>query len=116
MVEHDSERVHATLLGDWDAFGAIVRKYANVLHAVAYEVVRDYHIAQDIAQEAFLKAYMNLHTLQKPEKLGSWLYSMTRHLSLNVRRKQGIHIPLEDAFDMQSDQSVEELVVQRDLR
>ena len=115
-MEHDSERVQATLLGDWDAFSAIVRKYANVMHAVAYEVVRDYHIAQDIAQEVFLKAYMNLHTLQNPEKLGSWLYSITRRVSLNVRRKEVLHTPLEDAFDMQSGQSVEEHVIQRDLR
>ncbi|XID91505.1 hypothetical protein ACF3MZ_23775 [Paenibacillaceae bacterium WGS1546] len=49
----DNEWVRATLLGDWEAFAAIVRKYTNILHAVAYEVVRDYHSAQDNAQEPF---------------------------------------------------------------
>lgn len=33
-MHDDLERVRATMLGDWEAFGAIVRKYANVLHAV----------------------------------------------------------------------------------
>ncbi|MGG4036505.1 sigma factor, partial [Paenibacillus cisolokensis] len=96
-VSDDNELVRATLHGNWEAFGAIVRKYANVLQAVSYEVVRDYHTAQDVAQETFLKAYMNLHTLQKQEKLGSWLYSIARRLSLNARRAKGRHESLEDA-------------------
>ncbi|MFC5404325.1 sigma-70 family RNA polymerase sigma factor [Cohnella soli] len=112
----DIERVQAALLGDWEAFGAIVRKYANVVHAVAYEVVRDYHTAQDIAQEAFLKAHMNMHSLKNPEKLGSWLYSIVRRLSLNALRTEGRYTSLEAAFDLQTGQSVEELVLQRDVR
>ncbi|QMV42030.1 sigma-70 family RNA polymerase sigma factor [Cohnella cholangitidis] len=112
----EKEWVRAALAGDWEAFGAIVRKYANVLHAVAYEVVRDYHQAQDIAQETFLKAYMNLHTLQKPEKLGSWLYSIARRLSLNARRTAGRHTSLEETSDLPHDQSVEETVMRSDVR
>lgn len=80
-MHDDLERVRATMRGDWEAFGAIVRKYANVLHAVAYDIVRDYHTAQDIAQETFLKAFVNLHTLKNPEKLGSWLYSIVKRQS-----------------------------------
>ncbi|MBW7475582.1 sigma-70 family RNA polymerase sigma factor [Paenibacillus oenotherae] len=115
-MSKDKEWVQATLHGDWEAFGAIVRKYANVLHAVAYEVVRDYHAAQDIAQETFLKAYVNLHTLQNPQRLGSWLYSTARRLSLNTRRTEGRHTSLEAALDLQRGPSVEELVMQRDAR
>jgi len=115
-VSHDMERVQATLHGDWEAFGAIVRKYANILHAVAYEVVRDYHTAQDIAQETFLKAYTNMHTLQNPEKLGSWLYSIARRLSLNAIRTEGRYTSLEVAKDLHFGQSVEELVMQRGVR
>lgn len=117
-MSDDNEWVRAALIGDWEAFAAIVRKYANVLHAVAYEVVRDYHTAQDIAQEAFLKAYTNLHALQQPEKLGSWLYSIVRRLSLNALRTKGRHntSSLEAACDLQTGPSVEELVLRRDAR
>ncbi|WP_159882049.1 sigma-70 family RNA polymerase sigma factor [Paenibacillus puerhi] len=115
-MNEDKELVKAALLGDWEAFGAIVRKYANVLHAVAYEVVRDYHIAQDIAQEAFLKAHLNLHTLQNPDRLGSWLYAITKRLSLNTWRTPRAYTSLEETLHVPSGQSVEEMVLQRELR
>lgn len=115
-MSDDNERVRAALLGDWVAFGAIVRKYANVLHAVAYNVVRDFHMAQDISQETFLKAYMNLHTLHEPERLGSWLYSIARRLSLNALRVKGPHLSLDDAGELLAAESVEDTVIRRDVR
>ncbi|XID91504.1 sigma-70 family RNA polymerase sigma factor [Paenibacillaceae bacterium WGS1546] len=59
---------------------------------------------------------MNLDTLQNPEKLGSWLYSIARRLSLNARRKEGNVDSFETALSLQTNTSVEESVMRSDTR
>lgn len=74
--------------GDFDAFRIIVQRYSNALLSVAYSVIGDFHEAQDVAQEAFLKCYNNLHTLKEPTRLGSWLYSIAYRTSLDYLKKK----------------------------
>lgn len=83
----DEELVAATLNGDVHAFSILVKKYSNALCSVSYGVIGDFHRAQDVVQEAFIKAYYKLRTLKEPEKVGSWLYSITYRLSIDLKRK-----------------------------
>ncbi|MDB5053710.1 MAG: polymerase sigma factor [Bacilli bacterium] len=57
-----------------------------------------------------------MHTLQNPERLGSWLYAIVRRLSLNALRVKAQNSPLEEAAHLQSYEWVEELVLQRDMQ
>jgi RNA polymerase sigma-70 factor (ECF subfamily) len=74
--------------GDFEAFRIIVLRYSNALLSVAYSVIGDFHEAQDVAQEAFVKCYNNLHTLNEPTRLGSWLYSIAYRTSLDFLKKK----------------------------
>jgi RNA polymerase sigma factor (sigma-70 family) len=85
----DCQLVVQACKGDDEAFCSLVRKYANAVYGVAYHSVGDFHQAQDIAQEVFLTAYLKLHTLKEPEKVGSWLYGITKHRSLDWHRANG---------------------------
>lgn len=80
--------VKAASHGDVEAFAELVRSYSNSVCAVAYGILRDYHLAQDVAQETFVKAFSSLHTLQDPDKFGSWIYSIATRLSIDWKRKQ----------------------------
>lgn len=71
-----------------EGFREVVSRYANALYAVSYSVLGDYHLAQDVAQEAFIKAYLKRRSLDNPEKIGSWLTSIARNLSLDLKRKR----------------------------
>ncbi|MCA0170607.1 sigma-70 family RNA polymerase sigma factor [Bacillus sp. RAR_GA_16] len=71
-----------------EGFREVINRYSNALYAVSYSVLGDYHLAQDVAQEAFIKAYLKRHTLEAPGKLGSWLTSIARNLSLDLKRKR----------------------------
>ncbi|WP_226654337.1 sigma-70 family RNA polymerase sigma factor [Pseudalkalibacillus hwajinpoensis] len=71
-----------------EGFREVINCYSNALYAVSYSVLGDYHLAQDVAQEAFIKAYVKRHTLEDPEKVGSWLTSIARNLSLDLKRKR----------------------------
>ena len=80
MVENDIQLIHRILSGDEAAFSALVRKYQKSVHALAWRKVGDFHIAEEIAQDAFLQAYKNLATLRNPSQFAGWLYVIANNL------------------------------------
>jgi len=69
--------VRRCLNGEKVAFGLLVDKYRESVYALAYSKVRNFHDAQDIAQEVFIIAYKKLHTLRHWERFAFWLNSIT---------------------------------------
>ena len=82
MNHNDVELIQHILEGDDDAFSSLVRKYRKQVHALAWRIVGDFHIAEEITQDAFLKAYMELATLKEPQRFGSWMSVITRRRCL----------------------------------
>ena len=80
MVENDVQLIHRILSGDEAAFSALVRKYQKSVHALAWRKVGDFHIAEEIAQDAFLQAYKNLARLRNPSQFAGWLYVIASNL------------------------------------
>ena len=74
MKNSDVELVHRILDGDDNAFSELVKKYQKPVHALVWRKVGDFHIAEEITQDTFLKAYQKLPTLKKPQRFTSWLY------------------------------------------
>ena len=77
MKNDDVQLIQRVLDGDDTAFSALVKKYQRSVHALAWRKVGDFHIAEDITQDAFLKAYQRLSTLKEPQSFASWLYVIT---------------------------------------
>ena len=88
MNHNDVELIQHILEGDDDAFSSLVRKYQKQVHALAWRIVGDFHIAEEITQDAFLKAYMELATLKEPQRFGSWMSVITRRRCLAWLRKK----------------------------
>lgn len=84
--------------GYFNAFRQIVLQYSNAMLSVAFSVIGDFHEAQDATQEAFIKCYRRLHTLDDPSKLGSWLYAIAYRTSLDFVKKKKQTLPYEDAI------------------
>ena len=74
MKNDDAKWVERTLGGDEDAFTALVKKYEKQIHAFVWRRVRDYHVAEEITQDTFLRAYEKLGTLRDPNRFSGWLY------------------------------------------
>jgi RNA polymerase sigma-70 factor, ECF subfamily len=72
--------------GDLEAFGRLVRKSQAMAYAVAKGVLRDPGLAEDAAQEAFLRAYRRLRDLDEPRGFGAWLRRIVITVALNMRR------------------------------
>ena len=77
MKNNDAALIQRVLGGDDTAFSVLVKKYQRSVHALAWRKIGDFHIAEDITQDTFLKAYQRLSTLKKPQRFGSWLYVIT---------------------------------------
>lgn len=88
MRRTDSELVEAALRGDREAFGQLVERYERGTCAAIVQIIGDTHAAQDVAQEAFLKAYRNLTRLRRPSAFAGWLFQIARRLALNWLRQR----------------------------
>jgi RNA polymerase sigma-70 factor (ECF subfamily) len=83
-AECELELVMAALLGDLDAFDALVRRFRGAIIIVAEETLGCRDQAEDVAQEVFLLAFKALPQLQDPAKFSSWLYAIARHRARRV--------------------------------
>lgn len=94
----DGTLVERTIAGDRTAFDTLIRRYQRQAVAVSYRLLGNTHDALEVTQDAFLKAYSSLTTLQKAEAFGGWLMRIVSNLSLNYRRsrKTRSQLPLDD--------------------
>ncbi len=74
--------------GNSQAFQAVVERYQSLVSAVAYAVVGDFSLSQDVAQETFWSAWKSREALERPQSLGSWLCGIARNVALQAKRKQ----------------------------
>ena len=98
MKTTDVELIQRILDGDDTAFTELVKKYQKPVHALAWRKIGDFHIAEEITQDTFLKAYQGLATLKKPQSFASWLYVIAaNNCSTWLRKKRLSTEPLVDA-------------------
>ena len=102
MKNDDVQLIHRILDGDDTAFTQLVTKYQKSVHALAWRKIGDFHIAEEITQDTFLKAYQKLDTLKKPQRFTSWLYVIaTRQCIAWSRKKRVWTQPLEETNSSQ---------------
>lgn len=90
MKNRDSDLIQRTLDGDQSAFTILVEKYQKGVHALVWQKIGDFHIAQEITQDAFLKAYQKLGTLKNHKLFSGWLYVIATRLCYDWCRKRRI--------------------------
>lgn len=96
----DNTLIEATLSGDVEAFGTLVRRYQHVLVATARHLARTTDDAEDLAQEALVDAYRNLRQLHDRGKFRAWLFGILRHKCLTyLQQRRPENIPLDDCED-----------------
>ena len=81
-MQTDSELISLTRQGHKAAFGVLVERYMPMITHLTRRMVNDPELAHDLAQDAFLEAFLSLEYLRDPGRFRSWLYG----LALNVCR------------------------------
>jgi RNA polymerase sigma-70 factor (ECF subfamily) len=85
----DNDLVTWTLAGRRDAFAALVRRYQRPIFGVVYRLTGDRAVAQELAQETFLRAYQSLFSFDLARPFAPWLYRIATNLGLNwLKRKR----------------------------
>lgn len=85
-----SATIDAARRGDRDAFGELVRRYADVVTGVAYAVIGDFGRSEDVAQESFTEAWRKLATLKSPEAFPSWVCTIARRRAIDDGRRGSV--------------------------
>jgi RNA polymerase sigma-70 factor (ECF subfamily) len=101
-VDNDQERnwVRRASAGDRDAFAVLVSRYWGPVRAWLSGLSGQVHLAEDVTQEAFLKAWVNLPNLAAAETFRVWLFRIARNEYLAAaRRKQTASDPPSEAAD-----------------
>ena len=99
MQQSDAQLIQQVLQGNQEAFSPLVKKYQKGVHALAWRKVGDFHIAQEITQDAFLKAYRQLRTLKDRNAFSGWLYVIVARECLDWLRKNRIPTESLDTAD-----------------
>jgi len=104
------------LAGDIGSFGKLCDRYYNSMVAIAYSVLTDHQLAEDAAQETFLRALKNLKKLKSKEKFGLWLARICRNVAKDMAKKKirgietGNPLPLMDGHNEQENQAVKQAI------
>ena len=95
--EEDVQLIRRILSGDDTAFGILVEKYQKSVHALAWRKIQDFHYAEDIMQDTFLRAYNKLPTLKNPTQFAGWLHVIANRLCIDwMRSQKSVMQSLED--------------------
>ena len=89
MKESDVALIQRTLDGDEGAFTTLVKKYQKWVHTLVWRKIGDFHTAEELTQDIFLKVYKRLSTLKPLDRFPGWLYVITtRHCTSWLRKKR----------------------------
>ena len=93
-----AELVDRAKRGDSNAFDELVRKYRPRVYALALHLTGQASDADDITQDAFLKAYHKLPEFEGRSEFFTWIYRITLHRALNAKRDQNRRrtVPFDD--------------------
>lgn len=93
MDERERELVEAARRGDSSAFAGLVRTHERAALAIAYGCCGDSHLAGDIAQDAFLRAWQAIGRLDDVERFRGWLGRIVRNVAADhLRARQRMRI------------------------
>jgi RNA polymerase sigma-70 factor, ECF subfamily len=105
--------INAVKTGDGNAYDYLVSKYMRRVVSVAWGIVRDPDEAEDLAQEAFVKAYLTIGRFKADQPFGPWIFRIVTNLALDVikhRRRfqqqalsESQQAPRRDTADLQAD-------------
>ena len=97
-MEELKSLVIRTRNGDLDAYAAIVRRFQDMAYGCAYAMVGDFHLAEDVSQEAFIDAYRMLASLADPAAFPGWFRRIVlTHCHRIIRRKPVRTMTLDEA-------------------
>ncbi len=93
----DNFYIEKILNGDLSAYRHMVDRHKDMAFTIAFRILKNREDAEEIAQDAFLKAYNSLGKFKKRSKFSTWLYSIVYNAAVSrTRKKQMEVLPIDD--------------------
>ena len=86
--DDESKLIASSLAGDPEAYAALVRQHQKMIRAVTFRMTGSPDDAEELAQDAFLRAYRQLGSFNGASKFSTWLCKIAINLSLDWRRRE----------------------------
>jgi RNA polymerase sigma-70 factor (ECF subfamily) len=97
-LDLDAELMLRVKEGDDASFGVLLEKHRSPVVHFLYRMVQNYAVAEELAQEVFLRVYRSRGTYEPTAKFTTWLFRITTHLALNALR-DGKYNRLQERLD-----------------
>lgn len=88
LSETEELLIDKAVEGDKQAFSALMNLHSRRIFGLAYEMVKDKDLANEVAQESFVKAYLSIKKFRGEAKFSSWLYRIAYRTALDILRQQ----------------------------
>ncbi len=95
IVPTDQDLVSAALQGERRAFGELVQRYREGAVAVVYRMTDDTHLAEEAAQEAFIRAWQRLYSYKPQFPFRSWIFGIAVHSALDALRSTSKEVNID---------------------
>lgn len=112
----DAELVQRAKDGDTDAFGELVNRYRYQVYGLCLNLLGDFDIANDAAQEAFVQAFVKLRQLRDPEKFVAWLKRIAENVCRQLLRQPKREVPLDETQLPDDEEQLTEALEQMERR
>lgn len=104
MRDADPRTLERARRGELDSFEQLVREFQGDVYRFAWHLTRDRDLAEDVTQDAFLRAFRFIDGFRGDRKFGSWLFSITRNCAMDALRRR--RFPLVRELELEVEGSV----------
>lgn len=100
------EKIKQVKKGDQSAYEDVVNYFQHRIYHHCYRMIGNAHEAEELAQEAFIRAYINIHSFDDSRKFSTWLYRIATNVTIDRLRKRkpdlylDAEIPQTDGLNM----------------
>lgn len=103
----DEEIIGLVLKGDVQAFRHLIERHERIAYSTAFAVTRNHEDAEEIVQDAFLKAFSSLGSFQGRSKFSTWLFRIVYHRALNhLEKSKSYKASMELDFSVEIDEDL----------
>jgi len=115
------EKIKQVKKGNQHAFSDVVQYFQQRIYQHCFRMLGNGHDAEDIAQEAFIRAYINIHRYDENRKFTTWLYRIATNLAIDRlrKRKPDYHLDAEikgaEGLNMYSNLAIDEALPEEEI-
>lgn len=86
-LSNENQLIQKIIQGDTAAFSALVQRYQNLAFQIAFKITQSREVAEEVAQDAFVKAYRSLTGFKQEAKFSTWLYRIVYTTAISRMRR-----------------------------